>query len=440
MQVRSRVWCLAVLGAFLYGCAPAPQPQPQAQELPIKINGVTYTGEAAALDALRETDDGYVAALPPEPDPVHGSVLIVVPDHDRLRPLLQQTVLAAAKRPVPAPVLDFFIHEFLLGLHSNADALVKRGTFERATVSERNDTLNPDIGDADYLVWFEVRTTGPNDTGAWFGRWFVRRGEDRKILVVNMDPGVAAGRPRIEDWTNHVRIAALDLGGVTAAGKTSAKAEAAAAAGVKSGTGIILDKDGDVLTNAHVVAGCTSARLIDAANDWHDATIVVRDAVNDLALLKAHAEHWRNAATFGDSSGLRPGESVVAAGYPYPGLLGSEMSVTTGSLTALAGVHDDSRLIEMSAPVQPGNSGGPLLDEHGNVIGVVEARLKSGAFALISGTAPENVNFAIKAAVAESFLDAHHVPHAGPGAGPAESAADVAAAARVFTVQIECGQ
>ena len=72
---------------------------------------------------------------------------------------------------------------------------------------------------------------------------------------------------------------------------------------------------------------------------------------------------------------------------------------------------DDARMIQISAPVQPGNSGGPLLDSSGRVIGVVNSKLNEIAYAKATGDLPQNVNFAIKANVAMNFLDAHSVPY-----------------------------
>ena len=101
--------------------------------------------------------------------------------------------------------------------------------------------------------------------------------------------------------------------------------------------------------------------------------------------------------------------SVVAVGFPLPGLLASEANVTTGIVSALAGIGDDTRFLQMTVPVQPGNSGGPLLDLEGRVVGVVVGKLDAVKVASVTGDIPQNVNFAIKAGVLRSFLDASAV-------------------------------
>src|SRR5204863_5382268 len=83
---------------------------------------------------------------------------------------------------------------------------------------------------------------------------------------------------------------------------------------------------------------------------------------------------------------IHPGEGVIAIGYPYPGLLSSEFAVTTGIVSSLGGIGNDSRYLQISAPVQPGNSGGPLLDTGGNVVGVVAMKIDAVRVAQITGT------------------------------------------------------
>ena len=143
-------------------------------------------------------------------------------------------------------------------------------------------------------------------------------------------------------------------------------------------------------------------------------------------------------AAFRIGAPLRQGEGVIVFGYPLSGLLASSGNLTAGNLTALAGLRDDARLLQISAPVQPGNSGGPVLDRAGNIVGVVVGKLDALLVASVLKDIPQNVNFAIKGSVATNFLEARGVTYA--TAAPAGDMSDAAIAdrARAFTVRVEC--
>jgi S1-C subfamily serine protease len=194
--------------------------------------------------------------------------------------------------------------------------------------------------------------------------------------------------------------------------------------------------NGEILTNAHVVEGCTTVEVI-AQGMATTARVVARNTQIDLALLKAPV---RSPATAQLRLAVRQGEDVFAYGFPFAGLLSSGGNFTSGTVTALAGLRDDTRSLQISAPVQPGSSGGPLLDEAGNVVGVVVAKLDALKVASVTDDIPQNVNFAIKATVAADFLGAYGVRYSEGKFGPSVPRSDIAERARALTVHIECEQ
>ena len=105
---------------------------------------------------------------------------------------------------------------------------------------------------------------------------------------------------------------------------------------------------------------------------------VSSDETNDLALLQAPGA-FKDIAVIKDKA-VRSGDSVVAIGYPFHGLLTSDFTVTTGIVSSLSGILNDTRFLQISAAVQPGNSGGPLLASSGEVVGVVAAKLNALKF------------------------------------------------------------
>jgi S1-C subfamily serine protease len=136
-----------------------------------------------------------------------------------------------------------------------------------------------------------------------------------------------------------------------------------------TGTGFFVTREGNIVTNYHVIDGCVALKLPSGLL----LNVISHGDGNDLALL-ASGQPVPQFLKFSANPG-RVGQSVMALGYPLRGLLSSGVNVTTGNISALAGPHDDTGVLQITAPVQPGNSGGPLLDQSGNAIGVVVAKL-----------------------------------------------------------------
>ena len=432
---------ICLIGAVLQGCAP--QPGQAGATAPIAnmnfvVNGVA-TNEAGALATRKSAFDKQIAGLAVESDPIKGRALIVLPDHDRLRPLVAQQQSILLKRQVTGQALEAMIDEEQQNLRELSDSIVKNAAFQTITVSERNDVINIPTADTDYLIVYQVRTLLPNNVGAWVGGWIVRRVGNPQGLGASIDLGTPVGTPRLASFVKSVRDDALRLGGVSSAGVTSASLPAANGVGLAtSGSGIIVDKQGTILTNAHVVSACTEPSVIDANNTPFPGHIVAKDEANDLALLKTD-HHWAQAVSFRDGNEIRIGESVFAVGFPLTGLVSSSSIVTTGSVNAVAGPRDDSRLMQISAPIQPGNSGGAVLDNDGHLIGVVTSELNGALLTLIAGIMPQNVNFAVKSVIVRNFLQSHSVEFTHAPSTQEMSSADVSALARKISVRVQCG-
>src|ERR1700722_3904343 len=178
----------------------------------------------------------------------------------------------------------------------------------------------------------------------------------------------------------------------------------------QSGTGFVISSSGHVVTNNHVIAGCVGD-IHGSLNGESPVTlrVVSRDETNDLALLQAPGS-FKEVATIRNKA-IHPGDTVVAIGYPFHGLLTSDFTVTTGIVSSLSGVFNDTRYLQISAAVQPGNSGGPLLDTNGQIVGMVAAKLNALKIAKATGDIPENINFAIKTGMIRDFLEYSVVRH-----------------------------
>ncbi len=178
---------------------------------------------------------------------------------------------------------------------------------------------------------------------------------------------------------------------------------------ISSGTGFAVSREGLILTNAHVVKGCANL-TVGISGTESTARVVASDEQNDLALLTVSTA-LVSSLQLRETARVQLGEQVIAFGYPLPGIMSTSLNVTVGNVSALAGLGDDTRSLQFTAPIQPGNSGGPLIDQSGNVVGVVTSKLSPLWAARNIGDLPQNVNFALKASVIRDFLDSRGFAH-----------------------------
>jgi S1-C subfamily serine protease len=211
--------------------------------------------------------------------------------------------------------------------------------------------------------------TGTDDTGARFS--------------------FALGMSRTEAQ-QYLASATMEVAGKPAYRSVSA----AAAPRGGSGTGFLISNDGLVVTNHHVIAGANTIE-VHQGRVIYLATVAARDAANDLAILKTDMKG--NPLRLASARAIVRGDEVLTLGYPLTGVEGEAQKATFGRINATSGIRDDARYLQIDVPIQPGNSGGPLLNKRGEVIGVVSSSLNSGEVFRTTGTLPQNVNYAVKA-------------------------------------------
>jgi S1-C subfamily serine protease len=167
-----------------------------------------------------------------------------------------------------------------------------------------------------------------------------------------------------------------------------------------SGSGFFISEDGYFLTNDHVVKNAHRVKL-KIGGDFFDASIVREDADHDLALLKTEGTF---KALRISSHEAELGQAVFTIGFPDIKLQGTEPKYTDGKISSVTGLQDNPDEYQISVPVQPGNSGGPLVDTAGNIKGIIVARLNDLAALQSMGSLPQNVNYAIKGRVLREFV------------------------------------
>ncbi len=203
-----------------------------------------------------------------------------------------------------------------------------------------------------------------------------------------------------------------------------------------TGTGFFVARDGLAITNYHVIAGCTEVRI-----DGRDgiARVITDDKVNDLALLFIPGNIAATASIAKEPQKLRQGGEIVVFGFPLNSTLSSSGNLTPGVVSALTGLGNNTNQMQITAPIQPGSSGSPVLNKKGEVVGVVSMKLSDSKMVKVTGSVGQNVNFAVSGLTLKTFLDTHKVDYSYGGMISFDkSAADLADEARKWTLIVEC--
>jgi len=195
-----------------------------------------------------------------------------------------------------------------------------------------------------------------------------------------------------------------------------------------AGSGFVVNKDGNLVTNAHVVEGCSSLRVKNPKDTaGFVAQLVSADESLDVAVLKVPSNSMQEHAVF--AKAIEIGSDVAAFGYPLSDTLGEDMKVTKGNISSMSGIAGDPRFLQFTAPIQPGSSGGIVVDLYGHAVGISTARLED----------EQLVNFAVKGTVVQGFLAEKNIDFfAVDGLGDVRPISESVAKAEQYTKIIEC--
>jgi len=216
--------------------------------------------------------------------------------------------------------------------------------------------------------------------------------KNRDILREKMSPSQIAEAQRL---SREFKPKIQDLG--TANLQTPDKTEIKG-----NGTGFFVTSDGYFLTAYHVVRDASKIQVW-AGKGLSPAKVIRIDSANDVALLKVDGVGFE-ALMVQSSREVKVGQEIFTLGFPNIQFQGMEAKYTQGNISSLTGFADDPRLFQISTAVQPGNSGGPLLNAEGQVVGLIVAKLDEIATAKETGSLPQNVNYALKSSFVLSFL------------------------------------
>lgn len=203
-----------------------------------------------------------------------------------------------------------------------------------------------------------------------------------------------------------------------------------------TGSGFVVGDGRIVATNAHVIQACRRVTVVGPDGQLGKVDVLASDRANDLALLRSGVNLGRPLPLRGQSPSV--GTQVIALGFPLRGTLADQVIVTSGIISATAGLGNDSRLLQTTAAVQPGNSGGPLVDETGAVLGVVVGKLDAARVFAIQGVIPEGIGFAIKSGVLKEFARSYSEAIVEAGAASRMSVTEVVSSVKHSVVLVQC--
>ncbi len=173
-----------------------------------------------------------------------------------------------------------------------------------------------------------------------------------------------------------------------------------------SGTGFFINDEGYIVTNNHVIESCGEMKFFNMGVEM-PAQVIASDSINDIAILSSTLKET-NYFTL-RSNDVERTENIKAIGYGFGKAYSSDVKVTAGIVSSLAGYADNYSEFQMDAAIQSGNSGGPVIDDSGYLVGISVAALDSIGVLEDTGTLPQNVNYAIKASTLKQFLDSNEI-------------------------------
>ncbi len=176
---------------------------------------------------------------------------------------------------------------------------------------------------------------------------------------------------------------------------------------LRTGTAFFINESGNMLTAAHVQRGCTFMEA-SLADQVFPVFYEKSSDLLDVAVLKSNRTASRKLP-LRSGENIELGESVTSVGYPLQGLLATSASLTRGNISAESGIQGSYGMFQFSAPIQPGNSGGPIVSDNGELLGMAVSTLSAEALAK-QGLIPQNINFALNAKYIAAFLRREKIP------------------------------
>ncbi len=378
-QVKSILLCAIVSTLFL-GCASQ-----------FTSGGRSFTSPDQALAYQRQEMVRDVSSIERSPSPVAGKLAMSLPSREMIE---KYSVIQLGSGYISREIVEYLVSHTENAYLGNIDVLRATGLFLQVV------DLGPGADEN------QARSLGFD---YFYGLTLIGKMKDRAILT-DLKTGKSKDLSKSGAYLRDYRVMQQILhelsnsvvpssnpemvASPTEEGSLYKPKETRKSRGFSTGTGFFISVDGALVTNYHVIEEAREITVVTTGGKRLRAKLLKSDPVNDAAVLKV--EGPSTPLPLADQCTVGRGDEVFTLGYPLITIQGQEQKATFGRINAISGVGDDVRFVQIDVPVQPGNSGGPLIDSQGRVVGVVTATVSVLATLRASGSLPQNVNYAVK--------------------------------------------
>ena len=412
-KIISIIALTIALPVFLSGCVPT-----------YTYNNVSYASPSQALQAANSQFQRGVQNVDVRESSIAQSIKIVTPNSN----LIRQNGVSVTGNAQPV-IINYVRDLQIMAYDAMVDGIRRSNIFEQVKHSTAGSTFNQKIGSNDALL--VLHSPG-------FGKfqWLLYTDDSEARYPINHDAS-ASFDFQLATFVDQLEQSLLNNTDL-ASNAPRKNRDKKVKAGTSSGTGFFINSNGYALTNHHVVDSCATITVKNKNLHGVSAVLISEDPKNDLAVIKVNKRNTSFAELRDIRNPVKQGEDITVFGYPYSGLLSSGGNFSEGIISALSGMGQDSRFYQISAPVQPGNSGGAMTDKSGRVVGIITAKLNALRVASITGDIPQNVNFALKAELAQIFLGSNGVKFTTTSSERTMGKTDLAESLQKYSFHIEC--
>jgi S1-C subfamily serine protease len=281
------------------------------------------------------------------------------------------------------------------GIYESALGTTSMPKYKVGVIKTNNDYTLIYLGGAtNYLDWTEgeikAKITATATSNLFKANWKMGNKKENNNAYISFETGLMNLVMQDKDKTVYIKLYPTENDGINISNTSPA-----------SGTGFGISSNGLIVTNSHVINGATKIKVKGVNGDFsksYIAKLIIEDKKNDLAIIQITDSVFSSLGTIPFTISTKSsdvGSNVFVLGYPLKAMMGDEIKLTNGIISSKSGFQGDVTSYQISVPLQPGNSGGPLFDANGNLIGVVNSKLTIG----------ENVSYAIKSSYLTNLID-----------------------------------